>query len=245
MSKPKRTLVIGDMHGGLKALLEILDKAEVTPEDQLIFLGDYVDGWSDSANLISFLIDFQQSHKCILLRGNHDELLYNYLSKNEAHEKWLMHGGQSSVEAYEQLNKSTKQLHISFLESLVNYHIDTQNRLFVHAGFANLGGPELEFYSNTVYWDRSLWEMVIAMEANMDKNDIRFPNRLKIFSEIYIGHTPTTRLGASVPLEFYNVWNLDTGAAFKGSLSIMDIETKEFWQSTPVYQHYPDEKGRN
>ncbi len=25
----------------------------------------------------------------------------------------------------------------------------------------------------------------------------------------------------------------------------MNIETKEFWQSTPVYQHYPHEKGRN
>lgn len=245
MNDTKRTFVIGDIHGGLKALLEVLDKVEVTPDDQVIFLGDYVDGWSDSANVISFLIDFQKTHNCIYLRGNHDELLYNYLVNNEKHEKWLMHGGQSSVDAYEKLDKTTKQLHIHFLENLVNYYVDAKNRLFAHAGFANLGGPELEFYSNTVYWDRSLWEMVIAMEANMDKNDIRFPNRLKIFREIYIGHTPTTRFGASIPLEFYKVWNIDTGAAFKGSLSIMNIKTKEFWQSRPVFQHYLDERGRN
>lgn len=245
MNNKQRTFVIGDIHGGLKALLEVLDKAEITPKDKLIFLGDYVDGWSDSANLISFLIDFQRDHNCIFLRGNHDELLYNYLAKNDAPEKWLMHGGQSSVNAYNKLDKTTQQSHIQFLENLVNYYIDNENRLFVHAGFTNLGGPELEFYPNTVYWDRSLWEMVVAMEPHMDINDVRYPNRLKIFKEIYLGHTPTTRLGAFVPLEFYHVWNIDTGAAFKGCLSIMNTTTKEYWQSTPLHQLYPKESGRN
>lgn len=240
-----RTLAIGDIHGGLKALLEVLDKAEVTERDHLIFLGDYVDGWSDSANLISFLIELNATHNCLFLRGNHDELLYNYLAKNHCPDKWLMHGGQQTVDAYKNLDKQTLSLHINFLESLQNYHIDTQNRLFVHAGFSNLGGPELEFYPNMVYWDRSLWELVAAMEPNLPKEDVCFPQRLKIFDEIYIGHTPTTRLGSTLPLNFYQVWNLDTGAAFKGSLTIMNINTKEYWQSTPVYQLYPKENGRN
>jgi serine/threonine protein phosphatase 1 len=39
-----RTLVIGDIHGGLRAL-QIMERAKVTPKDTLIFLaGDYVDG---------------------------------------------------------------------------------------------------------------------------------------------------------------------------------------------------------
>jgi serine/threonine protein phosphatase 1 len=50
----KRTLVIGDIHGGIKALKQVLQKADVTKEDTLIFLGDYVDGWSESAEVISF-----------------------------------------------------------------------------------------------------------------------------------------------------------------------------------------------
>jgi serine/threonine protein phosphatase 1 len=40
-----RTLVIGDIHGGLRAL-QILERAKVTTKDTLIFLGDYVDGWN-------------------------------------------------------------------------------------------------------------------------------------------------------------------------------------------------------
>jgi serine/threonine protein phosphatase 1 len=43
-----RTLVIGDIHGGLRALHQI-KRAKVTKEDTLIFLGDYVDGWSHLA----------------------------------------------------------------------------------------------------------------------------------------------------------------------------------------------------
>lgn len=42
-----------------------------------------------------------------------------------------------------------------------------------------------------------------------------------------------------------NVWNLDTGAAFRGKLSCMDIKTKKVWQSDEVYTLYPTEKGRN
>ena len=34
-----RTLVIGDIHGGLKALIQTLDRANVTQNDTLIFLG--------------------------------------------------------------------------------------------------------------------------------------------------------------------------------------------------------------
>ena len=51
-----RTLVIGDIHGGLKALIQVLQKAAIQPDDILIFLGDYVDGWSESPGVLDFLI---------------------------------------------------------------------------------------------------------------------------------------------------------------------------------------------
>ena len=35
-----RTLVIGDIHGGLKAVIQVLERAKVSPNDTLIFLGD-------------------------------------------------------------------------------------------------------------------------------------------------------------------------------------------------------------
>ena len=64
----KRTFVIGDIHGGLKALLQVLNKLEVKEEDTLIFVGDYVDGWSEAAQVIQFLIELSEKVKCIFIR---------------------------------------------------------------------------------------------------------------------------------------------------------------------------------
>ncbi len=240
-----RTLVIGDIHGGLKALKEVLDKAKVTQEDVLIFLGDYVDGWSDSAKTLDFLIDLKQSHNCIILKGNHDELILNWLKTGKTNPKWLEHGGKSTLEAYKNIKKTHKKLHAHFIEDLPNYYVDDLNRLYVHAGFANLHGPDYEFYENTVYWDRTLWEMALATDPNLSKDDPKYPVRLKLFKEIYIGHTPTSRFGKHTPMQAQNVYNIDTAAAYKGPLTIFDVDSKEYWQSTPVHELYPGENGRN
>jgi serine/threonine protein phosphatase 1 len=47
------------------------------------------------------------------------------------------------------------------------------------------------------------------------------------------------------PIQAQNVWNVDTGAAFKGRLTALDIVSKEYWQSDPVWKLYPNENGRN
>ena len=240
-----RTLVIGDIHGGLKALKQVLQKIKLSAEDIFVFLGDYVDGWSESAETVSFLINFSETYSCIFLRGNHDELLYEFLKFEDAKLMWLKHGGESSRKSYESLSEYELAQHIRFFENLENYYIDSENRLFCHAGFTHHNGPEYEYYSNTTYWDRSLWEMVCAMDKSLSISNEKYPKRLKLFKEIYLGHTSTTRIGKTTPVNFANVWNIDTGAAFKGPLSIIDVDAKEVWQSEPVWGLYPNEKGRN
>lgn len=240
-----KTVVIGDIHGGFKALKQVIDRADLPSFTKYIFVGDYVDGWSQSAEVISYLINFSQENDCIFLRGNHDELLHNYLKTGTSNPMWLSQGGQSSVESYSNLSRTKKQIHIRFLENLENYYIDSNNRVFLHAGYTNLHGPEQEHYPNMVYWDRTLWEMACSLDTSIPENDDRFPKRLKNFKEIYIGHTPVTRVGMDKPTNFANVWNVDTGAAFKGRISMLDVDTKEIWQSDPVHSLYPLEKGRN
>ena len=68
----KRTLAIGDIHGGFKAFTQVLERAAVTENDTLIFLGDYVDGWSESSQIIQFLIELAEKQECIFIKGNHD-----------------------------------------------------------------------------------------------------------------------------------------------------------------------------
>jgi serine/threonine protein phosphatase 1 len=240
-----KTFVIGDIHGGLLALEQVMKKAEVTENDTLIFLGDYVDGWSQSPQVIDYLIHLQSKQNCICIRGNHDELLLEWLKNAKNNELWYQHGGEATVLAYEKLNEEQKQIHIKFLESLQDYHLDEQNRLFVHAGFTNLNGVGYEYFPKLFYWDRTLWETALSLDPNMKEDDLFYPKRFTLYKEIFIGHTPVTRIGKTIPINKACVWNIDTGAAFRGPLTIMNVQTKEFWQSDPLNELYFDEKGRN
>lgn len=125
------------------------------------------------------------------------------------------------------------------------FHIDESSRLYVHAGFTSVYGAKREKYSSNFSWDRTLWETALALDKKIKRNDLTYPKRFTLYKEIYIGHTPVTRIGKTIPVQMATVWNLDTGAAFAGPLTIMDIDSKEFWQSEPLPHLYPNEKGRN
>ncbi len=240
-----KQFVVGDIHGGLKAIYQILERAPIKPNDQLIFLGDYVDGWSQSPEVLDFLIELKKQQNCIFIRGNHDDLLLNYLKTKTYNEEWFLHGGKATLDAYTNVSPETIEKHILFLESLEDYYLDEQNRLFIHAGFTNIKGIEYEFFKPMFYWDRSLWETALALNPNLIPEDNFYPNRLRLYHEIFIGHTPVTRIEKEIPTKAANVWNVDTGAAFTGKLSILNVATKEFWQSDRLPQLYPSEKGRN
>ena len=56
-----RIIAIGDVHGAHKALLQIIEKIELREDDTLIFLGDLVDGWSGSYDVIEYLIGLNKN----------------------------------------------------------------------------------------------------------------------------------------------------------------------------------------
>jgi len=240
-----RTFAIGDIHGALKALEQLIAKIEAEPDDRFIFLGDYVDGWSQSAQVIEYLIEFDKMHHCIFIKGNHDAWCESWLGGGIADSEWLFHGGLATVKSYDTASTKQKRQHLAFLESTRNYYIDEANRLFVHAGFSSMHGPAKEHYESNFSWDRTLWEMALTVDKKLKKDSKLYPKRLLLFTEIYIGHTPTLNYDTDIPMQACNVWNVDTGAAFNGRLSCIDVDTKQFLQSDIVQHLYPGEKGRN
>jgi serine/threonine protein phosphatase 1 len=244
-----RTLAIGDIHGGLRALEQVLQRAKVTPDDLLIFLGDYVDGWSESPQVLDFLMQLRSTHRCLFLRGNHDELLLEWFKTGVEKPQWLRHGGRSTLQAYASVSADDKARHAHFLEhDLLNYFLqDNQQanqRLFLHAGFTHIRGFQNEYFKPMLYWDRSLWECAVALDPTLTQDSPRYPSRLKLYAEVFIGHTPTIQIGSSVPVQAACVWNLDTGAGFTGPLTIMDVDSKAYWQSDDVISLYPGEEPR-
>lgn len=240
-----RTFAIGDIHGGLKALVQLLNKMEIKDEDTLIFVGDYVDGWSESAQVIQFLIELSEKFNCIFIKGNHDVWAEDWLRGNAVNPAWYMHGGKATMDSYADFSEDKKKEHLTFFEKMPLYYIDAKNRLFVHAGFTSMHGVKREVYKASLYFDRTLWEMALTLDKRIKKDSTLYPKRLKHYHEIFIGHTPTINYNVDVPMNAANIWNIDTGAAFTGKLSAINVETKAFYQSDNLPGLYPNEKGRN
>src|ERR1700760_3779608 len=95
-----KTYVIGDIHGAYRALKQLIDRVSPEPDDRLIFLGDYVDGWSETPAVIDYLLELDSRFDCTFMMGNHDAWCVEWLCGLEPDRDWLYHGGQATVDSY-------------------------------------------------------------------------------------------------------------------------------------------------
>jgi len=222
-----RTLVIGDIHGAYKALRQCLERANFDySNDRLIALGDVCDGYSQVKQCIDEMLRIKNLDYII---GNHDLWALDWARKGIKEDVWLTQGGSNTIASYG-LDEMPSE-HVHFLANARSW-IEENNRLFVHGGF-NPKKPISKQDLQTLVWDRDL--VYAAFQKYHVRPDFRYGN----FEEIFVGHTPTTNFGSLTPLKFCNVWDLDTGAGWGGRLTIMDEETKEFWQSDLTSILYP------
>lgn len=258
-----RTFVMGDIHGGYKALLQCLERSNFNYEtDTLIQLGDVVDGWSEVYECVEELLKIKN---LIAIRGNHDDWFRTWLTDGQHPISWNQ-GGYGTLNSYckhldKQLWGADKQgwitslldtdlpiSHIQFfLKKQQPYYVDSSNRLYVHGGFNRHFSIEDELYNNedVLMWDRDFWFSALSY-GTIDREAFR--PKFKIhgnFEEVFIGHTTTMNWKTDKPMGAANVWNLDTGCGFKGKLTIMDVDTKQYYQSDDIQQLYNNERGRN
>ncbi len=227
-----KTFVIGDIHGAHRALVQCLERANFDrTHDRLIVLGDVCDGWPDVKAAIDELLKIPNLE---YLMGNHDLWAYEWATTGFQEEIWLSQGGENTVRSYN--GQPMPPEHVEFLRKAKWWHSEN-NRLFVHAGI----DPELtidEQDSQTLVWDRRL--VTLAQRMAITRPDFQFSN----FSEIFVGHTTTQVFRLNEPSRFCNVWMVDTGAGWSGRLSIMNVDTKEFWQSDLTTELFAGVKGR-
>lgn len=229
-----RKLVIGDIHGAYKALLQCLERSKFNKEeDALIILGDICDGWPFVKECLEEVMSIKN---LIFIIGNHDQWCLEWLKTGDSKSIWLNQGGWNSFNSLVGCSKEEKEKYIKFLEEAPFYYIDN-NRLFCHGGINHLQKKE-NWDRDEVMWDRDL--MKYAHKLWQQKRE----KRISEFDEIFIGHTTTEFNGSTEPVKYCNVWCLDQGGGWSGKLSIMDVDTHEYWQSDFVYELYPDIPGR-
>jgi serine/threonine protein phosphatase 1 len=222
---------LGDLHGGHKALLQVIERSGIKYTDQLICLGDVCDGWSQVPECFDELLKFK---KLIYIIGNHDywglQWMHDEYLKPEL---WTRQGGAATLNAYKRVTEETKNKHMKLLDKAKPYYITKDNKLFVHGGF-NHRWDIKEQRIHDLMWDRDLFYGYLLYSLEVNKYD-----------EIFIGHTTTSREQPDLtPVHIRNLWNLDQGGGFEGKLTLLNVDTKEFWQSDIVKSLYPDERGR-
>lgn len=251
-----KRFVIGDIHGNYKALLQCLERSGFDKQkDLLIQLGDVADGWHEVFECVEELLTIKNT---IFIKGNHDQWLLDWIERGAHPDNWIQ-GGEGTLRSY------TKRLgfsyegsmssgfrsrltyldfpsnHLEFWKKQRPYYKDDENNLFVHGGFNR--HYTLDYHVITdkhiFWWDRDLFYAAQSAQAGNQK--LKFKEE---FKNIFIGHTQTTHWGTTLPIFAERVINIDTGAGWNGVLTIMDVDTKQFWQSDAANFLYPGEIGR-
>lgn len=70
--------IIGDVHGEYDRLVELLDKVNITSNDLVVFLGDYIDRGKDSLKTLLLVLKMAEKPNVVALRGNHEDMMLKY-----------------------------------------------------------------------------------------------------------------------------------------------------------------------
>lgn len=207
--QPDRLLAIGDIHGCLEQLTALMEQVKPNLDDQVVFLGDYVDRGPSSAAVVEFLIDFGKTFPdTVFLRGNHEQMFLDYLAGKDP-SPFLFNGGLNTLRSYEADRKwPIPEAHRAFFDQL-QYSLSTDHHVFVHAGLRP-GISLAEQDALDLLWIRKDF---IDSEYDWGKT-------------IVYGHTPLQE-----PFFGKNRIGLDTGCVYGRQLTCCDVKSGQVWQS--------------
>lgn len=220
---------VGDIHGEREMLEELIAKLPLQADDQLVFMGDYVDRGPDARGVVDVLLGLSQRYSCTFLCGNHESMFLDFLGWRSAAyfagDAFLANGGDRTLASYGYFDRddpdpdtfSLPSAHESFYRNLELYH-QSGDYLFVHAGVGRrlLGEKDLHFAMRRARPEDLLW----------DRASIDLPHELGV--TVVYGHTPNVDFGVR--------WNppysigIDTGAVYGGHLTAIRLPDETLFQ---------------
>ncbi|UZR93568.1 metallophosphoesterase family protein [Chondrinema litorale] len=204
LDRPKgRRLVVPDIHGCYGTLLNLMNEISLTKDDQLFFLGDFIDRGPLSGAVLDYVINLQRmDYQVYPLRGNHEQMLLDaarldpvsvlnqYLDFNNTRD--LLDG-----------NNDIKPQYVEFMDKLP-YYYELEDYYLVHAGFNfTVENPFTEY-------DDMIW--IRKFSAN---------KRLLKEKKLIHGHTPTNLDDIKYAIdEKKPVIPLDNGCVYYNSYAV-------------------------
>ncbi|MBX3156711.1 MAG: serine/threonine protein phosphatase [Deltaproteobacteria bacterium] len=245
-----RTFAIGDIHGDLTALQTLFERLpELTAEDTLVFLGDYLDRGPESAGVVAYLRELADRGPAnvVALRGNHEDAWLQVIEKGWP--EFILPRGNGCLETYRSFTGGAHPAEdelpaphelqamlegeffpkdvVAWMKELRWFHED-DHAIYVHAGIKRSGGrfphPSEVTPRRALLWlrDRDFFE--------------NYRGKLVVF-----GHTTTrtlpNELSTYTPEDPTDLWagpacmGLDTACGKGGFLTAFELPARAVYES--------------
>jgi len=122
---------ISDIHGCAKTFKKLLKKINLTKQDELFLLGDYIDRGPDSRGVIDYIWELQkEGFQVHCLRGNHEQMLIDEVMKSEV---WYNGEAATLASFGVSQNIDIPKKYIEWMKRL-EYYFELEDYILVHAG---------------------------------------------------------------------------------------------------------------
>jgi serine/threonine protein phosphatase 1 len=209
--KREKFFAIGDIHGNLSHLEQLMEKIRPAlnrERDTLVFLGDYIDRGPASKGVVDYIIQLRKElAHVVCLKGNHEEMLLDWVIDGKNYDLYLYNGGAATIASYSEDGEfKLPPEHLAFFTSLLLYY-ETEHYIFVHAGIRG-GIPLEEQDPHDLVWIRD--------EFILSPHDYG--------KTVVFGHTPLQRVFIAP-----NKIGIDTGAVYGGNLTCLELPAQRFY----------------
>lgn len=214
---------IGDIHGELDKLRNLFKRLINQIDDKqdtIIFLGDYIDRGDKSYGVVEYILDLSGRYNVIFLKGNHEDMLLNYLDGNDKHDMYLYNGGDATIRSYKE-NYNNKfyipEHHMNFYKSLSLYY-EGKDFIAVHAGL----NPEIDNIH-----DQDMHDIIWIREEF-------FSSSKRWEKTVIFGHTPTSFFSKDNLVYIdkeRNIIGIDSGVIFGSPLTCLTWPDRKVYNS--------------
>ncbi len=239
-----RVYAIGDVHGRLDLLDDLLEKIDADAASRpeaattLIFLGDLVDRGPDSAGVVDRVMRLAAERPRVrALKGNHEEVFLRAVEGDKRALRLLFRiGGEETLLSYGVDRTAARRLEDDALIALIQRNVPDAHRafladmedliemgdyVFVHAGIRPQT-PLGEQNAADLRWIRSEFLDFAGPHGKM----------------IVHGHTITEEVAIRS-----NRIGIDTGAFMSGRLTALGLQGRQRWFLTGDPPHQPEPNG--
>lgn len=218
-----RDIVLGDVHGCIDELNNLLKLVSYRPSDRLVFVGDLVDRGPDSAGVVRRVREL--GAECVM--GNHDE----WYVRCARHERAFLVSGQAhplqkNAEKYE-LFKRFSEVDLAWLAQRPYFIRLDDKTAVVHAGF--MPGVPLE--------EQIPHDMLRLRQID----GVSWATRWTGPEDVIYGHHPSRSDAVATRNGDVTCWGIDTGCCFGNKLTAW-VRANNFVQlvSVPARKTYAE-----